>query len=85
MNLILHLTPETEARLKKQATLTGRSPEELALEALQERLASDVLPQESLSASSRIAQFREWLSEHPESSVARLDDSRESIYDGRGE
>jgi hypothetical protein len=37
MNLILHLPPETEAKLKEQTALTGQAPEELALRALAAR------------------------------------------------
>jgi hypothetical protein len=85
MNLILHLTPETEAWLKEQANLTGRSPEDLALEALQEKVAYESEPGTALSPSSRLAEFRAWLSSHPASTARILDDSRESIYDGRGE
>ena len=85
MNLTLHLTPETEARLKEQASLMGRSPEELALQALQEKLAAGPEPGEALSPGTRLAEFRAWLSSHPSSSARKLDDSRESIYEGRGE
>ncbi len=34
MSLTLHLTPETEAKLRDQAAFSGKKPEELALEAL---------------------------------------------------
>jgi len=38
MNLILQLTPETEARLVARASLAGIKPEELALQALDAQL-----------------------------------------------
>lgn len=85
MNLILHLTPDTENRLKEQASLTGRSVEDLALEALQEKLAACNEVDEALPAASRLAEFRAWLASHPASSNRVLDDSRENIYDGCGE
>jgi hypothetical protein len=85
MNLTLHLPPQTEARLKEQATRMGKSPEELALEALQERLAIDSQAEASSSPASRLAEFQAWLAAHPASSTQVLDDSRESIYRGRGE
>ncbi len=83
MNLTLHLTPETEARLKEQASLTGRSPEELALEALQEKLAVESQPGEVLSPGSRLAEFRAWLASRPTGNP-NADFSRESIYGNRG-
>lgn len=85
MNLTLHLTPDTEAKLKEQASITGRSLEELALEALQEKLAVGTEADETLPPASRLAEFQEWLASRPASSARFVDDSRESICDGRGE
>jgi hypothetical protein len=85
MNLTLHLTPNTEAKLKEQASITGRSLEEIALEALQEKLAASGEEDESLTPASRLTEFQAWLASHPASSAHVLDDSRESVYSGRGE
>ena len=90
MNLILHLPPETEAKLNAQAAAVGKAPEELALIALEERLAAGFDPADGatqptpISHEEWIADIRQWAEshrrlEHP------ADDSRESIYFGRGE
>jgi predicted transcriptional regulator len=84
MNLTLHLTPATEAKLREQASLAGRSPEELALEALQDRLAVESEPCEVQSPGSRLAEFRAWLASRPVGNPD-ADFSRESIYGDRGE
>jgi hypothetical protein len=82
MNLTLHLTPETESRLKEQASLSGRSPEELALEALQEKLADEPTSSPPLSPEEWLRRFDAWVSDH-KSRNPRLDDSRDSIYPDR--
>ncbi len=84
MNLTLHLTPETEAKLKLQAAHSGKSLETLALEALQEGLAVVPEPGEALSSSSRLAEFRAWLASMPGGNP-NADFSRETIYGNRGE
>jgi hypothetical protein len=82
MNLTLHLSGELEARLCEQVQATGKAPEDLALEALQDRLTGEAVP---LSYRTCIAEFEAWLASHPPSAARHLDDSRESIYEGRGE
>ena len=82
LDLTLHLTPETEAKL---ASLTGRTPEELALEAILAKYKPTRRPRRARSAERWIAEFRAWLDTHPASSVVTFDDSRESIFEGRGE
>ncbi len=83
MNLVLHLPPETEAKLKAQAAATGQAPEELALRVLEDEFAASANPPQSMSTAEWIADFRAWAESH-----RRLphdaDDSRESIYEGRG-
>jgi hypothetical protein len=85
MNLILRIPPDTEAQLKEQAELVGKSPEDLALEALQEKLASSADSAEMLPPDTRLAEFRDWMASHPVSLARDLDDSRDSIYEGCGE
>lgn len=85
MTLTLNLTPETEAWLKEEADRTGKSPEELALEALKEKVAYEAESAAVLPASSWLTEFHSWLAAHPASTAAVLDDSRETIYEGRGE
>ena len=84
MNLTLYLTPETEAKLKERASLTGKNPEVVAIEAIQEQLSVAAEPGEMLSAKSRLAEFRDWLSSMPGGNP-RADFSRDSIYGNRGE
>ena len=82
MNLTLHLTPETETKLQRLIASTGKNPELLAVEALQEMLDDDL---GALPASSAQAQFESWFAAHPSSNAICLDDSRDQIYEGRGE
>ncbi len=82
MNLTLHLTPETEAKLKEQAALSGKKPEELALEALQDKLEAESVSAPSLSTDEWLRQFDAWVSDH-RSRNPRVDDSRDSIYPDR--
>lgn len=84
MNLTLHLTPETEAKLKVQAVRSGKSLETLVLEALEEGLAMVPEPGEALSPSSRLAEFRAWLASMPGGNPS-ADFSRDTIYGNRGE
>jgi hypothetical protein len=84
MNLILHLPPETEAKLKEQAAATGQAPEELALRALEEQLASAAQSPSALSADDWVADIRAWAESHRHL-PGDADDSRETIYAGRGE
>jgi len=82
MNLTLHLNPETEARLKEQADLTGRSLEELALEALQDKLSGEPTFPAALAPEEWLRQFDAWVGEH-RSRNPRFDDSRNDIYPDR--
>jgi hypothetical protein len=84
MNLVLHLPPETEAKLIEQATATGTAPEELALRALEEQLAMSPQSPSAISADEWVADVRAWAAKHRYLS-GDADDSRESIYAGRGE
>jgi hypothetical protein len=82
MNLTLHLTSETECRLREWSHLTGKAPETVALEALQEKLSEDNGP---LALAASLSEFQSWFDSHPRSIARELDDSREAIYEGRGE
>jgi hypothetical protein len=84
MNLILHLPPETEAKLKEQAAATGKAPEEFVLRALEEQLANSAQSPSALSADEWVADIRSWAEDHRHRS-GDADDSRDSIYAGRGE
>jgi predicted DNA-binding protein len=85
MNLTLTLTPETEARLKEQAARVGKAPESVALEALEEKLSIEEPPAATLPPDEWRARFNALLASLPRTEATFVDDSRESIYDGRGE
>jgi hypothetical protein len=85
MNLILNLPPETEARLREAAMQAGKPPEVLALEALDEKLSMADDPADQLSLDRWQEKFRDALTALPRSAATTVDDSRESIYEGRGE
>ena len=82
MTLTLKLSPETEKKLREQAARAGQT-----LEAYLEQLAAESPASGSaatLSLNEWAVQFRAWIASHkPLATLA--DDSRESIYEGRGE
>jgi predicted transcriptional regulator len=81
MTLTLKLTPEIEAKLRELSLATGRLPEELALDAIEQNLVEEpntpAIPYEEWA---RL--FDEWLKSH-RSRNPNFDDSRESIYPDR--
>jgi hypothetical protein len=72
MNLVLHLPPETEAKLKEQAAAVRKSPEEFALRALEARLGESMQrpkrhsrpPFKQLTPEEPIADIRNWSESH---------------------
>ena len=83
MNLILHLPAPLEAKLREQAKAAGKPLEDVVLEALQEKLIPDEegrLPRDKWHA-----RFEAFLALLPRTDATFVDDSRESIYEGRGE
>jgi hypothetical protein len=84
MNLTLHLSPELEAKLCEQAKVTGKPLEELALEALQEKLIAEAEALSGLPPEAWLREFRAFTAASPKGNV-NADLSRESIYEGRGE
>lgn len=84
MNLVLCLTPETEARLLEEAAREGKRPETVALEAIEERLGA----REAYVARMPLAEWREKveaLAKMEPTGDPGADFSRESIYESRGE
>ena len=82
MALTLKLSPETEKKLREKAARAGQT-----LEACLEQLAAESSAGGSaatLSAKEWAVQFRAWIESHKSLATA-ADDSRESIYEGRGE
>lgn len=84
MNLTLNLTPELEAKLREQARATGKPPEDLALEALQDKLAMAEDVSAMLPRSIWKQEFEALLESMPDGNVD-ADLSRASVYEGRGE
>jgi hypothetical protein len=84
MTIVLHLSPEMEAKLLEHAAAAGKRPEDLALNALEEQLAVEPPVAESRTPQQWVADFRRWAESHRRLPV-EADDSRESIYAGRGE
>jgi hypothetical protein len=58
MNLTIPLSPETEAKLREQAALTGKGLEELAVQALEEQLAIGPAPTAPRSPEQWVEDFR---------------------------
>ncbi len=85
MNLILQLSPTTEAKLRQQASREGRLPEAIALEALEERLEFALdRPESPPAADEWVRRVRAVAASLPRGNPD-ADFSRESIYEGRGE
>jgi hypothetical protein len=84
MNLTLHLSPDIEARLREQTQATGKSPERLAIEALEEKLALETVTSAPVPPDEWQTRFRDWISKMPHGNPD-ADLSRDSVYEGRGE
>jgi predicted transcriptional regulator len=84
MNLTVHLSPELEAKLREQARATGKPPEDLVLEALQDKLAMPEDASVMLPRSIWKQEFQALLESMPDGNVD-ADLSRASVYEGRGE
>lgn len=88
MVLQISISSETEARLRRQASATGKDLASLVVEAVEEKLAaSDTTSEDNhsaLSADQWLTEFRQWVASHSPLPY-EADDSRESIYAGRGE
>jgi len=89
MTLKIPLEPATEARLRKRAAAAGKNPEDFVVEVIEEELAIDE-PAPSLEPASAdkrdawLTEFHAWVASHPRLDHV-VDDSRDSIYSGRGE
>lgn len=84
MILLLNLPPALEALLAERAKSSGKAPEDIALQVLEEQLVEESLPSESLPADEWVADIRSWADGHRRLEY-EADDSRESIYADRGE
>ncbi len=92
--LTIQLRPETEQKLRERAALTGVTLEkylhQLIEHAAEESDANGAAPGEKppsggqQSADAWVASLKAWAASH-QSLPTLADDSRESIYEGRGE
>jgi hypothetical protein len=89
MTLNIPLSPEKEAKLRARADALGTDPTHFVLEALEEKLAKadgngGASPDARIAAWNRfVAGMRNWTQTLP--ADHRMDDTREAIYEGRGE
>lgn len=83
MTLQIPLSPETEARLRERAAAAGKDLTTFVLDAVEEIAAADDGAGE-LSATEWSQQWHAWAASH-RTLDRPADDSRESIYAGRGE
>jgi hypothetical protein len=89
MTLNLRFSPEVEAALKQRAASAGKPLEQIVVEAVEEQVRP--LASETISSEEKAKKWQEWVA-RMQNDVAKslppgaiVDDSRESIYDGRGE
>jgi len=89
MTLRLELSDEFEDRLRHEAALAGTDVEGFVQRVVQEKLSSAAPASSSVASSGDsdpwLTLFEEWVTSHPARANVHLDDSRESIYAGRGE
>jgi uncharacterized protein (DUF1778 family) len=85
MQIDLQLSESIQARLTKHAAMTGKSIDDLVLEAVEQRFAEDENTHpRRLSLTEWKARLRAWAASHPIQGHV-VDVSRESIYRGRGD
>jgi hypothetical protein len=92
MTVTISLTPEVETMLRQAAIAAGKDVSTLVREALEEKLVSSngAKPRDAKPYDQWLTEFKSWMKDvaarsgtYPPGFV--LDDSRESIYEGRGE
>jgi hypothetical protein len=86
MTLELKLSSDTEAKIRERAAESGQDVEAFVLQAVAEKLAdADSQPSPaSRNGKEWMEKLRAWIDLHPVVTHF-VDDSRESIYAGRGE
>jgi hypothetical protein len=85
-SVTVELSAETEQKLRDQAAQNGQTIEAF-LRQLAEQAATVKLvgpPSNRMTPEQWSAEFRAWVASH-KPTPGRLDDSRETIYEGRGE
>jgi plasmid stability protein len=85
MTLTLSFPPDTEAKLRERAAASGKDVETIVREAVDEKLAGDAPVGPAGKSGEQLAAERlAWVESHPPVTHF-VDDSRDSIYAGRGE
>jgi plasmid stability protein len=85
MTVSINFPAEIEAALLRRAAAAGKDVETFVKEAVRDRLAEESPPTTKLASHAEfMAKLHEIINLHPISNGA-VDDSRDSIYAGRGE
>jgi hypothetical protein len=84
MNIKINLPDELESILRERAAKAGIPIESYVIQAVAERLADSDEDENPVSTSNFSQWLRDWSSRFPKLDQP-VDDSRESIYAGRGE
>ncbi len=84
MNIKINLPDKLESILRERAAKEGVPIESFVIQAVTDRLADSNVDTNPISTSNFSQWLREWSSRFPKLGQ-RVDDSRESIYAGRGE
>ncbi len=88
MTLHIPLSQESETRLREFAAAHGRDVASVVADAIEEKLGTsedlEGKDKPPMTADEWIAELREWAASHQRLNYV-ADDSRESIYAGRGE
>jgi hypothetical protein len=84
MTLQLHLPLDIELRLREQARRNGQPIEQFVLDAVHEKLRTSG-PAKVLEGEAWLEAFDAFVRSRPRREGIHMDDSRESIYEGRGE
>ena len=80
----LNLPPSTEALLRQHAIAAGRDVEAFAIQVLQQQLSDEEPAKPTVrDQTAWVAAVEAWSNSHPRTTRI-VDDSRESIYEGRG-
>lgn len=84
MNLKIEVPANLEPLLRERAAQAGVPVESFVLQAVTEQLAATDAPGAAIGAEEFSAWLRQWAAQFPKLDH-EIDDSRESIYAGRGE
>lgn len=85
MTLQIEFYPEVAARLREEAAVSGKAITALIVEAVEEKFAAGPTPTPSrISPQEWAAKLDAWAASHRRLGYD-VDDSRETIYAGRGE